>query len=203
MAIGLIAAVAIARAGAGPLNPPGTPTSTMVTLDELNNSINGGAIETPSEFAGPMGITNLDGFPGPDTLEGIPDSIIIYSWDFNVFVPVDAGTGQTTGSRTYEPIIIRKRIDKASPFLMQQLTNSSTLTEIVFHFYQDANPAPAPDYVITLNNAAIRGIRQSTVGVPNNDDNFVYEEVTITFQSIEWEHVPSGITHTDTWAAPP
>ncbi len=55
-------------------------------------------------------------------LDGIDGEIAVESFSWGVVTPRDAASGQASGKRQYEPIIIRKRIDKTSPLLFR-LTN--------------------------------------------------------------------------------
>ena len=46
----------------------------------------------------------------------------------------EAGTGLATGKRQYQPLLIRKRIDKASPLLMKSMSSGQRLRYLKIEF---------------------------------------------------------------------
>lgn len=111
--------------------------------------------------------------------------------------------GLATGRRTYEPIVIRKRIDKSSPLLARALTNNEVI-QGQFRFYR---PNPAGDgttqhfFTVEIAEGRIASIRRISPDVfdPASANEPPTEEVSIVFQTITWTYVPGGITHSDTF----
>lgn len=141
---------------------------------------------------------------GGVTQKGREGSIAVYGVDHEVLSPRDAASGLPTGKRQHKPFVIRKEIDKASPLLFKTLVTNETLTKVVLKFFAPtASGAEANNYTIKLTNANIAAIRTN---VENNrlDPGTklpVLEEVTFTYQKIEWTWVDGGITTSDNWQA--
>ncbi len=103
--------------------------------------------------------------------------------------------------KAYEPIVIRKRIDKSSPLLFRAAAANQEC-DAVFKFFR---PNPIGDgtteqfYTITLKGVRIIGVRQI---VPNCIDpassNYPpQEDVTFAFRSITWTYTNGNITADD------
>lgn len=108
----------------------------------------------------------------------------------------EAGSGMATGRRQYQPLLIRKRIDKASPLLMKALTENSVV-DATFGFYR---PNPTGDGTEErFYEIGIRRGRVASVKIVQGADGMPMEEVTFTFQTINWTYTNGGITHEDTW----
>lgn len=123
--------------------------------------------------------------------------IEVLQFEQSVITAREAGSGMATGRRQYQPLLIRKRIDKASPLLMKALTNNENVTEARFGFYR---PNPTGDgtderfYEIRLRNA-----RVASVKIVQDGNGAPMEEITFVFQSISWTYTNGGVTHEDTW----
>ena len=72
---------------------------------------------------------------------GRADSIECLYFEDSVRTARETGSGRATGRRTYEPIVMRKRIDKSSPLLVKALCNNEVV-EGIFKFFR---PNPAGD----------------------------------------------------------
>lgn len=115
----------------------------------------------------------------------------------------EKGSGLATGRRTYEPIVIRKRIDKSSPILARSLCNNEVI-EGTFKFFR---PNPAGDgtteHFFTVEYAegrvaSIRRVSPDTID-PASATEPPTEEVSIVFHTITWTYEPGGQMHTDNW----
>lgn len=53
---------------------------------------------------------------------------------FDVTTAREAGSGMATGKRQYQPLLIRKRIDKASPLLMKAMSSGQGLRYLKIEF---------------------------------------------------------------------
>ncbi len=115
----------------------------------------------------------------------------------------EKGTGMATGRRTYEPVVIRKRIDKSSPLLAKALCNNEVI-EGVFRFYR---PSPSGDgttqqfFTVEIAQgriAAIKRVSPDTID-PASSVEPPTEEVGFVFHTITWTYEDGGVTHTDDW----
>lgn len=115
----------------------------------------------------------------------------------------EKGTSLATGRRQYEPILIRKRIDKSSPLLMRSLCNNEVV-EGVFKFFR---PNPAGDgttehfYTVEIAEGRINSHRLVSPDClePASSTSPAMEEVTFVFHNITWTFEPTGASHHDNW----
>lgn len=143
-------------------------------------------------------------WPGEDDQKGRENSCLVFEFSYNVEIPFDTDTGQASGRRRHKPIVITKRMDKASPKLLQALTQGETLTEVKFEFYRvDKMGGQSKYYTIELSNAQLVNITQ-WFPITHDKEKAHYphcEEVELTFQKITYTWVDGGITSTDDWQA--
>jgi type VI secretion system secreted protein Hcp len=117
----------------------------------------------------------------------------------------EAGSGMATGRRQYEPLLIRKRIDKSSPLLCKALVENQVI-EAKFKFFR---PNPTGDgtteqfYTVEIKQGRIASQKQivpDTI-VPATATDPALEEITFVFHTISWTYTNGGVTHEDTWSA--
>ncbi len=134
---------------------------------------------------------------------GRENSIECLFFESGVRTAREAGSGMATGRRQYEPLLIRKRIDKSTPLLAKALTQNQVI-EGEFKFFR---PSLAGDgtteqfYTIKIKQGRINSQRQwvpDTI-VPASSNEPPLEEVTFVFHTIEWTYTDGGVTHEDTW----
>lgn len=122
--------------------------------------------------------------------------IEVMQFEQSVITAREAGSGMATGRRQYQPLLIRKRIDKASPLLMRALTENQPV-EVSFGFYR---PNPTGDgtderfYEVDIRNARVASIK-----LVQGSSDPPMEEVTFVFHTIRWTYTNGGVTHEDTW----
>ena len=117
----------------------------------------------------------------------------------------EAGSGMATGRRQYEPLLIRKRIDKSTPLLCKALVENQVI-EAKFKFFR---PNPTGDgtteqfYTVEIKQGRIASQKQivpDTI-VPATATDPALEEITFVFHTISWTYTNGGVTHEDTWSA--
>lgn len=136
---------------------------------------------------------------------GRKDSIECLAYESSVETAREAGSGMATGRRAHQPLLIRKRIDKATPLILKALCENQVI-EGVFKFFR---PNPVGDG--TTEQFATVTIKQGRVNssrlyVPDTSQVISsnlppMEEVTFVFHTIEWTYTNGGVTHLDTWSA--
>ena len=115
----------------------------------------------------------------------------------------EAGSGMASGRRQYEPLLIRKRIDKASPLISKALVENQVI-EGTFKFFR---PNPTGDgtteqfYTIQIKQGRIASqkLYSPDTIVPATSTEPPLEEVTFVFHTINWTYTNGGVTHEDTW----
>ena len=112
----------------------------------------------------------------------------IVSFSHEIVSPRDAASGLPTGRRQHKPIVITKEIDKASPLIFRALVNNESLTEVLIGLLKDGNEVAT----VKLTNASVAGRAQK-----GNS-----EEISFTYQRIEWKWLDGGITAEDDWETP-
>ena|GEM_PF-192456 len=138
--------------------------------------------------------TDIEGDVRREKREG---QIEVLSFEHSVTTAREAGSGLATGRRQYQPLLVRKRIDKASPLLMKALTNNE-VAEVSIEFYR---PNPTGDgteelfYTVQLRNA-----RVSSVQMVQEEGQPPMEEISFVFHTITWTYTNGGVTHEDTWS---
>jgi len=134
---------------------------------------------------------------------GRKDSIECISYDQGVNTAREAATGMVTGRRQYQPLVVRKRIDKASPLLMKALTANEKI-DAIFKFFR---PNPTGDgtteqfYSVEIKSGHISSLKQlvhDTLRTDSSGDPPI-EEVSFVFKDITWTYTNGGITHKDSW----
>jgi type VI secretion system secreted protein Hcp len=136
---------------------------------------------------------------------GRQDSIECVAYQHGVETPRDQATGQPTGKRKYTPIKVVKRIDKASPLIISACATNESI-DGTFKFFR---PNPKGDgtteqfFTVKITNGNIASVKQMLHDTL--DAQFKHyaplEEVTFTFQKIEWTYTNGGITAADDWQA--
>lgn len=115
----------------------------------------------------------------------------------------EAGSGMATGRRQYEPLNIRKRIDKASPLIAKALVENQVI-EGEFKFFRpnpDGDGTTEHFYTVKVKQGRIASQKQivpDTI-VPASSTEPPMEEVAFVFHTISWRFERGGIEHEDTW----
>lgn len=137
------------------------------------------------------------------TSMGRENTIECVSFEHSVQTAREAGSAMATGRRQYTPIVVRKRIDKATPLLAKALGTNEVL-EGEFLFFR---PNPAGDgktqqfFTVKINNARLSSIRHVVPDTMEPARHAVppCEELAFVFETIEWKYVPNGAGHVDSW----
>ncbi|MDC9616084.1 Hcp family type VI secretion system effector [Xenorhabdus khoisanae] len=99
----------------------------------------------------------------------------------------------------FQPIDIRKPIDKSSPLLSQALISNEILT-CVFLFYRTSiNGEFELYYKIKLTEASLVNINFFCPSSITHNDAQPEESVSIRFKSIAWEHMITGTSSYSIW----
>jgi type VI secretion system secreted protein Hcp len=135
---------------------------------------------------------------------GQQDSIECIFYEQVVNTAREAATGMATGRRTYEPLKIIKRIDKATPLIAKALCRNEVI-EGKFLFFR---PNPTGDgttqqfYTVEIAKGRVAHQKQyvpdTTVGETVAEHPF--EEVAFTFHTIKWTFTDGGVSHEDVWS---
>jgi type VI secretion system secreted protein Hcp len=122
---------------------------------------------------------------GGVTQRGREGAMQCTSFQSEIQVPADAATGAPSARRQIAPIKCIKRLDRASPLLLNALINNEALTNVTFRFTQASNDGiDTVVYTVTLTNANVAGFRQflDATGVAQEELTFSYQQATATFE---------------------
>lgn len=133
---------------------------------------------------------------GSVTQKGRENAIRIIAVSHEIVSPRDAASGLPTGKRQHKPMVITKELDKSTPILYSVLVNHETLQTFELDVYM---PRPAgaefKAYTVRLTNASIAAIKLV------EREGKLYEEVSFTYQKIEWNWTDGGVMAMDDWSS--
>lgn len=113
-------------------------------------------------------------------IEGIEGEIEIQSFSWGVISPRDSASGQSTGKRQYQPIIIRKLLDKTSPLLARAVGQKKYVGTVTI--VKRASDGKTNEYTAVFTDVAVSAVQHDGVqGSP------ITETVSFTYQKIEWK----------------
>jgi type VI secretion system secreted protein Hcp len=143
----------------------------------------GGAASSPNAIQGNFTATGITG-------DGPNGTIILNGLSHAITSPRDAASGQASGKRMHKPFVITKELDKSTPMFLQKIITNATLAVVTFNFTRGTSTTPY--LTVKLTNAQVASRTQTGAT----------EEISFTYQKIEWTWVDGGITAVDDWAAP-
>jgi type VI secretion system secreted protein Hcp len=143
-------------------------------------------------------------FKGETTQKGRENMIPLVAYTYGVISPYDAATGQATGRRQHEPVVITKEWGASSPqFYTAAYTNEILTTVTVSFFKANATGVQQLDHTIKLTNARIVSIQQS-LHLPQSSgpviDSRELQAISLVFQKIDID-IPGGAEAADDWSA--
>jgi type VI secretion system secreted protein Hcp len=139
---------------------------------------------------------------GSVAISGREGSSEVMEFDHQVYIPTDKASSKLTGTRVHEPIKLVKSFDSASPMLYAACCNGETLSEVVVKWYQiDATGAETEYFTHKLQNAKVAGVRALMPNTKDPDkERYVHqEEVSLTYETIEWTYNEGNIKARDAW----
>ena len=134
--------------------------------------------------------------------EGHEDQILVEAFKHDIILPRDPQSGQPTGQRVHQPIVITKVFDKCSPLLFSALTSGERLPECTIEWFRtSATGLQEHYYTIKIEDAIIVDVKSY---MHNCQDpgmaHFTHlEDVSFTYRKITWTHEVSGTSGHDDW----
>ncbi len=110
-------------------------------------------------------------------------------------------TGAPAGNPQHGPLTVLKQIDKASPSLHKAWAGGQVLPFVTLDWYR-VDPQTRDEegyYIITLTNARVVGMEtfMPTSFLPENESYQHMEQVSFTFQGVEWKWLPDSLATRD------
>jgi type VI secretion system secreted protein Hcp len=135
--------------------------------------------------------------PGPRANK----STILYEFIQECKLPYQRGANIPSGSRSYEPVVVVKQIDKLTPLLWKCLTEGAVLkkVEIILYEISEAIGSETPYFKYTLENARIASIVNWMPPQYDDEEEIVghLEKVSLVAQVYNWEHLTAKTLHVD------
>ncbi|EJL02427.1 MULTISPECIES: Hcp family type VI secretion system effector [Pseudomonas] len=137
--------------------------------------------------------------------EGHTDQIMVQGFQHQVSIPRDPQSGQPTGQRVHSPLVVTKVFDKASPLLLQAMTEGEVLVIVEIKWYRtSAAGIQEHYYTTTLEDAIIVEIKDYMHNCqdPANSHFTHLQDVHFSFRKIRWDHVACSTMGADDWRVP-
>lgn len=133
------------------------------------------------------------------------DEVLVNAFQHSIIVPRDPQSGQPSGQRVHNPVIITKIYDKSSPLLYHALASGERLKKVEIKWYRTAIEGKQEHYFTHLLEDAV--IVDISAEMPNCQDpglaHFTHlEKVAMTYRRIVWTHEVAGTSGDDDWRAP-
>lgn len=140
-------------------------------------------------------------FKGESERQNHSTKLAGFYFQSTVSSPRDQATGQASGKRRHDPVVIRKKVGAASPQIAQALCSNEVLKSVLFEFVRTTKDGKEEiQYTVKLTNATISANRIYLPDVTGTEQKLdLSEEVQFTFQQIDWEHKIAKTMASDDW----
>ena len=146
---------------------------------------------------------------GGVTQKGREGMIAVHSFHHHIVSPRDSASGQATGKRQHGAFTIIKEIDKSSPLLHKALVDNESFKTWELKCFAPKSSATAGAgqeinvYTIVLTNATVSSVMDIMENNLITEDAKLplMQEISFTYEKIQWTWVDGGITAEDSWEA--
>ncbi|MBA2479291.1 MAG: type VI secretion system tube protein Hcp [Planctomycetes bacterium] len=147
--------------------------------------------------------TRTGKFKGESTRTKFADQMEGFYFESAIGSPRDPLTGQASGRRRHSPVLIRKKVGASTPLIAKALCTNEVLTTVEFSFVRTAADGSEKVYFrVVLSDATIASAK---LMVPDSSQvesrQEFYEEISFTFQKIEWNNIDAKSVAIDDWNA--
>jgi len=141
--------------------------------------------------------------PGNCITPGREGAIEIMNSSYGVRQSVDSHTGNMTGTRQHNPVILHKQLDSVSPYLAVAVCESKRLQKAILKYFEIVEAGVEVEtYTITLESVVISSVDFTHVYYPGSSSPNMHEVVGLRFRRIEWNYVRGNIKYDDAWMKP-
>jgi len=137
---------------------------------------------------------------------GHKDEVMVQAIEHRITVPCSPQSGQVAGQRLHHPLVITKIFDKTSPLLQGFLNRRKLLKRVEISWYRTSGEGMEERYyTTTLTDVSIVEIKDYMLHCqdPANAHLTHMQEVHFSYRQIDWTHIGSSTSHTDSWGAAP
>jgi type VI secretion system secreted protein Hcp len=144
-----------------------------------------------------------DTITGDSTRANLESFTEINGYNHEVSAPFDPQTGLATGKRQHRPFKIVKEISRSSVDFHNAWVQGQTLKSAELRLYRQSQTGQEVNYY-TYRFVGIRIVSIRDWMANNNDSNVLslpyMQEISFTYDTIEWTFVQGGVTATDHWS---
>lgn len=136
---------------------------------------------------------------GSCTIEGREGSVEVLALDHSVYIPVDSATGDLTGTRYHQPIVITKRIDKTSPWLHSAVCQGRRLLQVRLASYRIDDTGTEVEYFnCVLENVKVQSVETFLDNVRDiGKSRMPLERVVLLYDKVTWTFVDGNLQASD------
>lgn len=137
--------------------------------------------------------------------KGREGKILVISVSHEIVAPRNPQSGLPTGKRMHKPFVVTKELDRASPLLYQVICTNENLTDVRIEFWTSTPTGQEKQhYTVRLTNANLSAVnfKMANIRNPKLQRLTEYEELSFTYQKIEWTWTEGGLTASDDWETP-
>ena len=148
---------------------------------------------------------------GSVTQKGREGKILVFSASHMIVSPRDLASGKPAGKRQHKPFVIFKELDASSPRLWNALVTNEVMAKFELQFWAPNSKVGGVGgtstemiiYSVVLTNASVQSIdfRMPNNKLPDQSKLPEYEEVSFSYEGIQWTWTQGGITARDSWMA--
>jgi type VI secretion system secreted protein Hcp len=133
---------------------------------------------------------------------GHENEIMVKAFHHNINIPRNTTTGQPTGQRTHNPMVVTKIFDKSSPLLFNALTKGETLKTVELKWYRTSYAGKPEHYFsMVLEDAIIVDIESymESQEVASSNQVSPLEKISFSYRKISWRHETASTSGEDDW----
>ncbi|BAK74069.1 MULTISPECIES: Hcp family type VI secretion system effector [Arcobacter] len=134
--------------------------------------------------------------------KGHENEALVKAFNHNIKIPRDPQSGQPSGQRVHEPLVITKLVDKSTPLLYNALTKGETLTNVELKWYRTSYTGKPEHYFsLVLEDAVIVNI-DSFMDMQVGETKVQVaplEKISFAYRKITWRHEVASTSGEDDW----
>ena len=130
----------------------------------------------------------MDGVTGEATDSAHKGEIEVVSWSWGLRAPADLVSGRATGATTLTELNVVKRVDRASPTLMNFVRNHKPIGTVVLTV-RKAGTSPFEYLKIELGSVRVTSL---DIEVVRTDEPEVIERIKLGFAKVTVSYTPQG-----------
>jgi type VI secretion system secreted protein Hcp len=137
--------------------------------------------------------------------KGREGKILVIAFQHEIVAPRNPQSGLPTGKRMHKPLVVTKELDRSTPLLNQVICTNENLAEVRIEFWTSTPTGQEKQhYTVKLSNANLSAssFKMANLRNPKLQRLTEYEELSFTYQKIEWTWTDGGVTAGDDWETP-